>query len=173
MVVVQSLFHRDETGAYAAAGMIGRGLYFFTIPLSAVMFPKIVRSKALAEKTDVVIYVLLCTALLGGSAALFCTLFPKFPLQLIYQKKYLEIAWLVPWFCWSMLPLTLAAVLIHDLMARSHYRVVPYLLLVPAAYFTTLTFIHSDFAHVVQVLGIFNLLLLGIAFLFNRLEKEA
>ena len=49
MIFVQHFFD-TQTAFYAAAGMIGRALVFFTQPMAAVMFPKIVQSAARAEK---------------------------------------------------------------------------------------------------------------------------
>src|ERR1044071_2588481 len=77
MVFVQRFFSKEQTGYYAAAGMIGRALVFFTLPLTAVMFPKVVKSAARAEKTDVLLHALGVTALAGGAAALGCTVFPS------------------------------------------------------------------------------------------------
>src|SRR5205823_8869020 len=98
---------------------------YFTQPLAAVMFPKIVQSAARAEKTDVLAHALGVTALAGGAAAIGCTVFPSLPLRIVYDKSFLEVATpLVPWFAWCMLPLTLATVLINALLARAQYRAV-------------------------------------------------
>jgi len=51
-LVVRAYFDGEQTGLYAAAAMIGRALVFFTVPLAAVMFPKIVQSAARARKSD-------------------------------------------------------------------------------------------------------------------------
>jgi O-antigen/teichoic acid export membrane protein len=170
-IVVQSIFDKDITAFYGAAGMIGRALVAFTAPLMAVMFPKIARSAARAEKTSVLAQALGATALLGGAAALGCTILPELPLRLVYDKRFLAIAPLVPWFAWCMLPLTLANVLIGSLLARARYEAVPWLLLVAAGYGMTLLYLPRfvaagqprAFAMVVQTLGGFSLLLLAVA----------
>jgi O-antigen/teichoic acid export membrane protein len=176
VIVVQSLFDGTDTGFYNAAGMIGRALVFLTAPLMTVMFPKVARSAMQAEKSDVLLQALGATALLGGLAALACTLLPTVPLRLIYPPSFLRIAPLVPWFAWCMLPLTVANVLINSLLARMHYRAVPWLVLVAAGYGLTLlllspTFLKLEqaqaFKLVVQVLGGFGLLLVGVAAWFT------
>ncbi|MCL5098970.1 MAG: hypothetical protein M1608_15830, partial [Candidatus Omnitrophica bacterium] len=167
MIIVQSHFDKNTTGLYAAAGMIGRGLVFFTIPLTAVMFPKIVRSAARAEKTDVLALALGATALTGGMAALGCTLFPWLPLRIIYKASFLSIAPLVPWFAWGMLPLTLANVLVSNLLARSQFAAVPWLMLVAVAYGVALYYCPHSFTAVAQTLGVFNLILLAVAAWFT------
>ena len=65
MIVVQRFFAGDETGYYAAAGMIGRALVFLTAPLTYVMFPKVVESAARSEKSNAMLLALGATALLA------------------------------------------------------------------------------------------------------------
>jgi len=102
------------------------------------MFPKIVRSAALAERTDVLAQALGATALLGAAAALFFTIFPRLPLQIAYAPSYLVVAPLLPWFAWCMLPLTLANVLVNNLLAREKFGLVPWLVILTVAYTITL-----------------------------------
>jgi O-antigen/teichoic acid export membrane protein len=180
MLVVRSLFPEEQTGFYSAAGIIGRALVLFTAPLAAVMFPKIVHSAARAERTDVMAQALGATALLGAGAATFCTLFPALPLQLVYEKSYLVIKPLVPWFVWCMLPLTLANVLINNLLARQKFAVVGWLVIVVLAYGTTLLLIASRLLHqepltafrgIVQTVGSFSLILLAVSIYFTWRRK--
>ena len=176
MIVVRSLFPGKETGLYAAAGIIGRALVYFTIPMAAVMFPKIVQSAARSERTDVLAQALGATTLLGLAAAAFCTAFPGLPLQLVYDKDYLVIKPLVPWFAWCMFPLPLANVLINNLLARERFRAVLWLVVVAAAYGLTLLALAphyveleylAAFKRVVQILGAFSLLLLAVSAWFT------
>jgi len=173
MVFVQRFFSKEQTAFYAAAGMIGRALVFFTQPLTAVMFPKVVQSAARAEKTDVLAQALAVTALAGGVAALGCTVFPSLPLRIVYGKSFLEIATpLVPWFAWCMLPLTLSMVLINGLLARAQFRAVPWLVAVAVCYGVALYFRHETFKMVIQTLGLFGLLMLAVCAWFTWGSKS-
>lgn len=169
MIFVRNFFSETETGYYAAAGMIGRALVFFTLPLTAVMFPKVVQSAARSEKSNVLAQALGITALLGGLAAIGCTILPSLPLRVIYGKSYLvEVATpLVPWFAWCMLPLTLSNVLINSLMARGRFSAVPWLVMVAIGYGVALYYFHGSFKTVIQVLGLFGLLLLAVCSWFS------
>ncbi len=167
MLTVQRFFPESETGYYGAAGMIGRALVFLVLPVGTVIFPKIVQSAARAEKTNVMFLALGTTALLGGAAALFCTLFPTLPIRIVQGSKYLQAAPLVPWFAWCMLPLGLSNLLLNNLMARERYAVVPWAVLVAAGYSLTLWFYHPDFLRVIQTLGGFGLLLLAVCAWFT------
>lgn len=181
MVLVRSVFNSDQTGFYSAAGVLGRALAYFTGPMAAVMFPKIVQSAARAERTDVLAQAMGATALLGGAGALFCTLFPSLPLRIMYDPTYLVIAPLVPWFAWCVLPLTLANVLINNLLARSRFGVVPWLLLLAVCYTAVLVYLSSSlsvtselaaFKTIVRALGSFGLLTMLVAAWFTWRTTE-
>ncbi len=164
---VKAYFTDVEAGRFAAAGVVARALGAFTVPMTLVMFPKIVRSAAQSEKTDVMAYALGATALMGGMAALACTLLPELPIRILYNASFLGIAPLVPWFAWCFLPLTLANVLINNLLARQHFEVVPWLLVVAVGYGCALMYFHQSFLSVVQTLGAFSLLQLTVATWFT------
>jgi hypothetical protein len=152
--------------------MIGRALVFFTQPLAAVMFPKLVRSAARSEKSDALAHALFATLLAGGAAAIGCTILPWLPLRVVYDKTYLDISTpLVPWFAWSMLPLTLSMVLANALLAHSRFSVVPWLVAIALGYgvalFLELHFGHGSFNTVIQTLGIFSTLMLAVCAWFT------
>ena len=167
MIFVRHFF-QEETAYYAAAGMIGRALVFFIQPLAAVMFPKIVKSAALAEKTDVLAQAIGVTALTGGAAAVACTLFPSLPLRIIYDRSFFEIATpLVPWFAWCMLPLALSTVLVNALLAKAQFKAVPWIALVAIGYGLALYLHHDSFKTVILTLGTFGSLLLAVCAWFT------
>jgi O-antigen/teichoic acid export membrane protein len=168
MIFVRRFFPKDMTGYYAAAAMIGRALVYFTIPLTLVMFPKIARSKALREETSALKLTFGLTALAGASAALMCALFPRLPLRIVYDASFFPIsAPLVPLFAWCMLPLTLSTVLINNLMAKSCFSSVPWLVAVAVSYGLALCFWHETFVTVIRTIGCFGLVLLAVCAWFS------
>lgn len=181
MIFTQENFPAGQTGFYAAAGMVGRALVFFTQPLTLVMFPKLARSSATGEKSNALMLALGATVFAGGCAAIGCTLFPSLPLRIIYDKSYLVAAPLVPWFAWCMLPLTLSMVLVNSLMARAKFAAVPWLVLVAIAYGVALALVgrhagsladtQAGLLMMIQTLGVFNLLLFGVCAWFTWGKK--
>jgi O-antigen/teichoic acid export membrane protein len=177
VIYVQSLFSKEQSPLYMAPAMIGLALVAFTTPMTSVMFPKIVQSAARTEKTNALGQALAATALLGGLAAIACTLLPWLPLRIIYFRNsdYWVSAPLVPWFAWSLLPLILANVLMGNLLARERFRVVPWALLVALGYgaalaalkgrITALTGaeVFQGYKIVIGTLGAFSWLLLLVA----------
>jgi len=117
---------------YNNAMLVGYAIGQFISPISLVMFPTIVRNLALSKKTDALLLTVASTGIFGCLAAVGCTLFPRLPLAVLHFP--LEAAPLVPWFAWSLLPLTLAYVLILNLMARGRYYAAQWLILVPVFY---------------------------------------
>jgi O-antigen/teichoic acid export membrane protein len=182
MIFTRHFFPSEQTGFYAAAGMIGRALIFFTQPLTLVMFPKLARSVATGEKSHALALTLGATVLAGGAAAIACTLFPSWPLLIVGGKSYLVAVSLVPWFAWCMLPLTLSNVLVNSLMARSRFAAVPWLVLVAVGYGVALVIVgrhagnladtQAGLRMMIQTLGVFNLLLLGVCAWFTWGVKE-
>ena len=187
VVFIQSVFAAGNAEAaacrYMPAAMIGLALLTFTLPMAAVMFPKVARSTALARDTRAARLAFGATVLLGGGAALACALFPSLPLKVIYHSRpeYWAAAPLVPWYAWCLLPLVLANVLIGNLLARERFAVVPLLVLVAASYGVALMLIKPlllevdafrAFKVVVQTLGVFSLCLLGVAGIFTWAERD-
>src|SRR5678815_2476964 len=96
VLVVQQYYDSAAANAYAAPRVVGRVLFFLVAPMTLVMFPKIARSAATAEKTDVLAQAVGATALIGGGAALACTLFPELMLRILSPKgASVETAWLI------------------------------------------------------------------------------
>ena len=174
MLFVRLFFPASQTDFYAAAGMIGRGLIYFVGPIVWVMFPKMARSAASGERSQALLLALGATALAAGSVAVVCSIVPWLPLRIVYDKSFVEVsAPLVPWFVWSMVPLTLANVLINSLMAQSRFAAVPWMIVVALAYGLTLYFRHDTLQMVIQILGIFSLILCGVCAWFTFHKPKA
>lgn len=168
---VQAFFDKDQTGFYIAAGTLSRALVAFTGPVVLVMFPKIVRSVATAEKTDVMTLTLLTTGVLASLGALGLSVIAPWLLQVVYKDSFRAAVPLLPWFAWGMVPLALANVLLNDLLARSQFRVVPWLVVLVILYALALTRFHDSFLTVIRMLGGFNLAFLGATLFFARRNR--
>lgn len=190
VILVRASFDKDYTGLYGAAGMFGRGIVLFLAPLVWVMFPKIVKQQVTREPSDALKQTLKFTAAAGFGMALSLTLFswgsPPF-LNWLLLNDYLPATaatWLednmdavktifslLPMFVWTMLPLTAANILINDLLAKGRVDVGPWLFLVPVTYAVVLSFTGTTAVRILATLFVFNLVLLGVAWLF-RLKNE-
>lgn len=110
---------------YSPAQTVGFGITQFTVPLVLVMLPRVARAAALGEGTGTLRLTMWCTGVMGGLAALACTVAPRLPLQVMFFNNPANwaAAPLVPWFAWAMVMFALANVVLNDLVARGHVRV--------------------------------------------------
>jgi O-antigen/teichoic acid export membrane protein len=175
LLLVQGNFPSEVSGFYAAAETIGIAIVMLCVPVAAVMFPKIVRSRATASSSDALNLALAGTILIGGAAAIFCSIWPMFPLRIL-APNYLEAAPLLPWFMWAMIPVTVYNVLINNLIARERWGIIPWSAILPIAYAITLylflTRTHlppfAAFKRVIQILMAFSTALMLISIYFSR-----
>jgi peptidoglycan biosynthesis protein MviN/MurJ (putative lipid II flippase) len=122
--------------------------------------------------------VLLGTAVLAAGGAAGLWLLGPWIVKLVYTKAYVQTAASVlPWYAWAMVPLTLANVLINNLLARANFRVVPALTVLAVAYGVALAMVgrhagnlpdpQDGLRMMLQTLGAFNLLLFGVCAVFT------
>ncbi len=166
-LVVKATFDAEEVNLYAAAGIVTQAMIFFTLPVSTVMFPKVARSSAQSEESSVLLKALGTTGLLAAAVVAGTFLLPELPLRVMFSADYLAAANLLPWFALAMFPLTMSTVLINNLLARGLYAAVPWLWCVATLYLGTLVMKHESFEQVILVIGIYNVLLLGVTIFFS------
>lgn len=165
---VNAYFTADQTAPYVVAGTLSRALMWLVGPLVAVMFPKIVHSAARSEKSDLLKPVLLGTAAMTAVGAVGLCVLGPWVVRFVSKPAYVENAVaMLPWYAGAMLPLSLANVLVNNLLAHARLGIVPVLAVMAVGYGVALTFIHSSPVTVLQVLGATNLLLLAISAWFT------
>ncbi|MFM7100265.1 MAG: hypothetical protein ACKO3N_03745 [Verrucomicrobiota bacterium] len=168
---------------YSPAQTIGFGLTQFTVPLALVMLPRLARPGAAGEAADSLRLTVRATAWMGGTVAAVCTGLPRLPLQVMFFNQ--PAAWaaapVVPWVAWAMTAFTLANVYLSGLFARRRFGVVPWVVALAAGYLATLAWLRpvllarepvDAYRLGVQVLGVFNLGLLGVAWAFDRVATR-
>jgi hypothetical protein len=78
---------------------------------------------------------------------------------------------LIPWYAGAMIPLAMANIMVNDLLARSKFTVVPFMILIAAAYGLTMPYMLSHFPGRMEVplqtVGAFNLLLFFVCAVFT------
>jgi len=154
---VNTYFGADQTAPYGAAGTLSRALLWLVLPLAQVMFPKIVHSTAKSEKLNLLGVVLLGTAVLVTGGMLGLWLLGPWAVRFVYPPEYVsETLAILPWYACAMVPLSLANVLVNDLLARSRFQIVPFLVLLAMFYGLALTQYHNSFVTVLKTLCVFN-----------------
>jgi hypothetical protein len=69
---------------------------------------------------------------------------------------------LLPWYAWAVVPLSIANVLLNNLLARSLFKVVPALCVLAIGYAFALSRFRETPVMVIQTLGAGNLVLLAV-----------
>jgi hypothetical protein len=91
----------------------------------------------------------------------------------MYKSSYQASAPLLSWFAFAIAPLALANVLLNNLLARSQFAVVPWVVLVAIGYAVALTQNHGTFIAVIQTLCVSNLIFLAVVSFFAWRESRA
>jgi O-antigen/teichoic acid export membrane protein len=170
-------FSPDAMKPYVAAGTMSRGMLWLVLPLATVMFPKIVHANARSEKNNLFGLVVLGTAGLGICCMAGLWLVGPLLVKIIFKSGDLAGTMaLIPWYAGAMVPLTMANVLVNDLLARLQFRVVPFMVALVMAYGFVLPAMLNRFPGrleiVLQTLAAFNLLLFLVCAWFTWGVKQ-
>jgi len=123
IVLVKHFCAPEEAGLYAIAAILGRIALFLPGVLIVVLFPEASRAQATGKEDSRILWVSLgMTALLGGSFALACALWPEQIIVLLFGEKYQTGAELLKIISFAMAMLAVANVIFTYSMARSEFK---------------------------------------------------
>lgn len=169
---LQPLLTPDEVDGYSAVRKIAQALVFVVGALTSVMFPKVARSFQKSQSTDVLKLTLILTGVIALGGATVATLFPELPLRLLSPQRLWGSKYLVPPFCWALVPVALSNVLVWNLLARECYRAVPWMaVLAGGCWWALQKFSHRPL-EVIGIVAIFSSLLLLVCVVFVWLESR-
>ena len=175
-IVQNYMGDEGATAPYFFGGTLARAIVWFTGPLAAVMFPKLVHRKARAQKggANLFLLTLLGTVVLASLAAASLTVMSPLLIRIGSKPAFATsyIVPLMPLFAWAMVPLAVGNVLLNNLMAHSRFKIVPVLLALAVGYWIALQHFHASFKMVIETLGTFNLLFLAVCALFTWLDRS-
>lgn len=160
----KAFFSGEAMKAYGEAGTLSRAVLWLVTPLATVMFPKLVHSHAKAEKSNLLVVVLIGTGLLGVCGAIGLCVVGPLIVKIVYTSgDVASTISLIPWYATAMIPLGMANVLVNDLMARKQFKVVPLMLMLAIVYaFAQPYMVHhhpGSMKVILQTLGVFTTLL--------------
>jgi len=170
MLMVTVFFSLSETANFVSVATVGRGLILLTAPLVSVMFPKLVRSAALSEKSNTLSLALFSALGLAASVIIFLTFFSRPVFALVYPK-FVSMTGLIGSYAWAVLPLAIANLLISNLLAKKQFDFAYYSPIIAMLYFLGLTLWHGSFLQVIQVMGCINSGYLAMALFFTWRAK--
>jgi O-antigen/teichoic acid export membrane protein len=173
-MLVRGCFSGADSAYYVSAGTLSRASMWLVGPLAVVMFPKIVHAKAKAEKSDLMGVVLLGTVILAAGGAMGLWVLGPWVVRFVFGPSYVQAdAVLLPWYAWAVVPISVANVLLNNLLARSLFKVVPALCVLAAVYTLALTQFHDTPVMVIKTLGVCNVLLLAVCAYYTWGVKQS
>jgi O-antigen/teichoic acid export membrane protein len=173
-MLIRGCFSVEDSAFYGSAGTFARASMWLVGPLAAVMFPKIVHAKAKGEKSDLMGLVLVGTVILAAGGATGLSVLGPWMAGLIFGRDFVQPdSVLLPWYAWAVVPLSLANVLLNNLLARSLFKVVPALCVLAVGYGFALSRFHDTPVMVIKTLGVGNLLLLAVCAYYTWGVKQS
>jgi O-antigen/teichoic acid export membrane protein len=162
-MLARGCFSSNDSAYYGSAGTLARASMWLVGPLAVVMFPKIVHAKAKAEKSELLGVVLIGTVILAACGAIGLWVVGPWVVYFINGRDYMQpVSALLPWYAWAVVPLSLANVLLSNLLARALFKVVPALCVLAASYGLALSHFHDTPVMVIKTLVVGNSVLLAI-----------
>jgi O-antigen/teichoic acid export membrane protein len=162
-MLVRGCFSGNDSAYYGSAGTLARASMWLVGPLAVVMFPKIVHAKAKAEKSDLMGVVLIGTLVLAASGAAGLWVLGPWIVKFMFGGSYVQPdSVLLPWYACAVVPLSVANVLLNNLLARAMFKVVPALCILAVGYAFALSRFHGTPVTVIKTLCVCNSLLLAV-----------
>ena len=173
-MLVRGCFSNDDSAYYVAAGTLSRASMWLVGPLAVVMFPKIVHARAKAEKSNLMGLVLLGTVILAAGGAIGLWVLGPWVVGIVFGPSYVPAdSVLLPWYAWAVVPLSVANVLLNNLLARSMFKVVLALCVLGGVYALALTQFHATPVMVIKTLCVCNVLLLAVCSFYTWGVKQS
>jgi len=112
LVLVKHFFDEINAGYYAALSLLGKVIFFGTMSISMVMFPKVAESYAANSEYKRILYKsLLLVGLFAFGVTTFYFLFPRFTINMLFGNEYFAVSELLGLFAIFMSIFSLTYVL--------------------------------------------------------------
>ena len=123
LILVKHYCSPEEAGLYSTAAILGRIALYLPGVLIIVLFPEAAKAHSTGKEDSRILWVSLgLTALLGGSFALACALWPEQIIVLLFGEKYLAGGELLKIISLGMAMLAIANVIFTYCLARSEFE---------------------------------------------------
>jgi len=160
VILVKHFFDSLDAGYYSAASLLSKILFFGTLSISVVLFPKVTElheekkpsKKVLLKSIGLVL--LFCVPI-----TLFYFLFPGFVINLLFGSEYLGAAKLVGLFALTITIFSINYLMGFYAVAVGKRKFIWLIMLLAILMILGIWFIHNTLLHVILVLLVLNILL--------------
>lgn len=172
VILVKRFFDPAQAGYYVAAATLAKGIFFGSVAIGGVMFPKVSawHENGNGRATGRLLKdALLYTVLLAGVGALVLNLCPGFLVSVLYGSAYVESVKLVGLFSIGMLLFSLSYVLVLYQLALGRKRFLPLLTVGAVAELAGIVLFHGSLWTVVTIFtAVMAIISLGMLALATR-----
>ena len=167
--IIKHFFNEAEAGLYVALSYIGRIIFFATQSIALVMFPKSVENFTIKKiNFKILDKALILVSIVGSLGVLFYLLFPKFVINILYGKEYLNISNLVWLFGLAMLFFSLVYVLILynlSINKRKFIYIILFFLIIEGI---LLWFLHANLLQVTIIMALIMFLMFIVIYIYTK-----
>lgn len=173
IILVKHFYQAKQAGVYAGLSLIGRVIFFFSLPIGTVMFPLIVQKHTKQENYKGIFKLAICLVLFFSlMLTLFYFLFPEFSIRLFLKKdEYLILkSYLVPFGIFITL-YSISSVMTNFFLSIHQTKVFIPILITASFQAVLIWFYHETFSQIIQIsiLSV-SLLLISLLLYYWRLK---
>ena len=175
ILLVKHFFPPAQAGIYAGLSLVGRVIFFFSAPISTVMFPLIVQKHAKEENYKNIFKIALFLVFLSSMAlTIFYFLFPEFVIKFfIKREEYLIISPLLGLFSLFITAYSLLSIMTNFYLSIKKTKI--YIPITLAAIFQAILifYLHQNFLQIIIIsLSITILLLVSLLLYYPHATKN-
>ncbi|HXS15216.1 MAG TPA: oligosaccharide flippase family protein [Candidatus Saccharimonadales bacterium] len=171
VLLVKHFFSGDNAGLYSGLSLVGRVIFYFTAPITAVMFPLVIKRHEEKRNFHSLFFVATSLVLLPSVAiTVFYFLFPTIAVSILLGGKgYVAIAPYIGWYGIFLCLFSILNVFVNFFLSLKHTEVVILVGLGALSQAIGISLFHTNFASVIEVSIItsFGLLLLLLLYYYK------
>lgn len=172
VILVKHFFGAKDAGFYAGLSLVGKVIFYFTLPIPAVLFPLLVKRHTLGRDFKKLFYLALVLVFIPSfGISLFYLMFPELVITLFLGgREYLEIAKYLGLFGIYLTIFSLVNVCVNFFLSFNETKI--WLLVIPFAILQIILIFlfHSSFYQIIYV-SIFVTFLLLVSLILYYFKK--
>ena len=173
LILVKHFFNAVESGYYTAAGLLGKVLFFATLSIGQVMFPKVSELYNKKEKhKHLLIKSLFISLVIIIPSIVIYYLFPELIVNILFGPKFLEIISYIGPFAVIMGLFSLVYIITFYRLSINKKRFLYILVLFNIIQITLIVLFHSSLMQVVNILIFYMLSLFIVTFSLTMLNSK-
>ncbi|MEM4230363.1 MAG: oligosaccharide flippase family protein [Candidatus Pacearchaeota archaeon] len=153
IILVKHFFSAQEAGFYAGLSLIGKVIFYFTAPISMVMFPLLIKRHNSGKKFNTLFYLALLLVVLPALAiTTFYFIFPHFVINLFLGgRDYFKISPLLGIFGIYLTVFSITNVCVNFFLSLGKTKIAPAVFLAAVSQMALIFLFHKTF---LQIIGI-------------------